>query len=53
MIPVLPYFVMMPGMGMGVAATRTAKPNMARMKSVLGHAIFGMFLTVCLLEAVA
>ena len=52
---VLPYFVMMPGMGMGIAASRTPKPNVARLKSVLGHSIFGcgMFLTAWLLAAVA
>ena len=33
---VLPYFVMMPGMGMGIAASRTSKPNVTRLKSVLG-----------------
>lgn len=52
---VLPYFVMMPGMGIGIAASRTPKPNVARLKSVLGHSIFGcgMFLTAWLLEAIA
>ena len=33
---VLPFFVMMPGMGMGIAASRTPKPNVARLKSVPG-----------------
>jgi hypothetical protein len=50
---VLPYFVMMPGMGMGIAGSRTPKPNVARLKSVIGHSIFGigMYLTARLLEA--
>ncbi len=39
---VLPYFVMMPGMGMGVAASRAPKPNMARLKSLASHGVFGL-----------
>lgn len=39
---VLPYFVMMPGMGMGVAASKTPKPNIARLKSVADHSAFGL-----------
>lgn len=38
---VLPYFVMMPGMGMGIAASRTGKPDIARLKSLAGHSVFG------------
>lgn len=38
---VLPYFMMMPGMGMGIAASRTGKPNVARLKSLAGHSVFG------------
>ncbi len=47
MLLVLPYFVMMPGMGMGIAASRTPKPNVARLMSVVGHSVFGigMYLT--------
>ncbi|WP_027080419.1 DUF2938 domain-containing protein [Luteimonas mephitis] len=52
---VLPYFVMMPGMGMGIAASRTPKPNVARLKSVAGHTVFGlgMYLAAVLMAAVA
>jgi hypothetical protein len=52
---VLPYFVMMPGMGMGIAASRTPKPNVARLKSVAGHSVFGigMYLTARLMESAA
>jgi hypothetical protein len=51
---VLPYFVMMPGMGMGMAGSRTPKPNVTRLKSVIGHSMFGigMYLTAGLMEAV-
>jgi hypothetical protein len=47
---VLPYFAMMPGMGMGMAASRAPKPNVARLKSVAGHSVFGigMYLTALL-----
>lgn len=50
---VLPYFVMMPGMGMGLAASRTPRPNVARLKSVASHSIFGlgMYATALLLAA--
>ncbi|MFP5405094.1 MAG: DUF2938 domain-containing protein [Gammaproteobacteria bacterium] len=50
---VLPYFVMMPGMGMGIAASRTPAPNVARLMSVVGHSIFGvgMYLTATLIAA--
>ena len=39
---VLPYFVMMPGMGAGIAGARTPNPTVARLKSVVGHSIFGL-----------
>ncbi|MFC3216548.1 DUF2938 family protein [Novosphingobium panipatense] len=52
---VLPYFVMMPGMGMGMAGSRTPKPNVTRLKSVIGHSVFGsgMYFTAQLLETAA
>lgn len=39
---VAPYFMMMPGMGMGIAGSRTPKPNITRLKSVMGHSVFGV-----------
>ena len=39
---VVPFFLMMPGMGMGIAGSRTPQPNVARLRSVLGHSIFGL-----------
>jgi hypothetical protein len=50
MLLVLPYFLMMPGMGMGIAASRAPKPNVARLMSILGHSVFGvgMYLTALL-----
>ena len=39
---VAPYFIMMPGMGLGIAGSRTPKPNVTRLKSVMGHSVFGL-----------
>ena len=52
---VLPYFIMMPGMGMGIAGSQTPKPFVTRLKSMIGHSIFGigMYLTARLLAAAA
>jgi len=50
---VAPYFVMMPGMGEGIAASRTKHPNIERVKSVVGHSVFGlgMYLTAVVFNA--
>jgi Protein of unknown function (DUF2938) len=37
-----PFLVMQPGMGAGVAASRTPRPNAARIQSLVTHAIFGL-----------
>ena len=37
-----PWFMMMPGMGMGIAGSRTPEPNIARLRSVVNHSIFGL-----------
>jgi hypothetical protein len=37
-----PYFVMQPGMGAGIAASRTSRPATARIQSLITHAIFGI-----------
>ncbi|HEX6118475.1 MAG TPA: DUF2938 family protein [Dongiaceae bacterium] len=52
---VLPYFMMMPGMGQGVAGSKTPNPIAARLKSVMGHSVFGlgMYLTAWLMAAAA
>jgi hypothetical protein len=41
-----PFFVMQPGMGLGVAASKTPKPNVARLRSLATHTIFGLGLYV-------
>jgi hypothetical protein len=39
---VAPFFVLQPAMGAGVAASRTPKPNVARLRSLAGHTVFGV-----------
>jgi hypothetical protein len=39
---VAPFFVMQPAMGGGIAASRAARPNMARLHSLVMHAVFGL-----------
>ena len=39
---VAPFLVMQPGMGAGIAASRTANPSVARSNSLLTHTIFGL-----------
>lgn len=38
---VAPLFLMQPGMGAGIAARRTPRPAMARLHSLVTHAVFG------------
>lgn len=37
-----PFLVMQPGMGAGIAASRTPRPATARFQSLVTHAIFGL-----------
>ncbi|WP_416052393.1 DUF2938 domain-containing protein [Cupriavidus basilensis] len=37
-----PFFVMQPAMGAGIAASRTPRPGVARLHSVVTHGIFGL-----------
>lgn len=39
---VIPFFVMQPAFGLGVAAANTPRPSQARLKSLVTHAIFGL-----------
>jgi hypothetical protein len=39
---VAPLFVMQPGMGAGIAGSRTPNPNMTRLRSVLNHTMFAL-----------
>ena len=37
-----PFLLMQPGMGAGIAASRTPQPNAARLQSLVTHAVFGI-----------
>ncbi|MGN6461420.1 MAG: DUF2938 domain-containing protein [Pseudolabrys sp.] len=37
-----PFLLMQPGMGLGIAASRTPSPNMARLRSGITHLVFGL-----------
>jgi hypothetical protein len=37
-----PFFLMQPGMGAGIAASRTPKPAAARLRSLVTHTVFGI-----------
>lgn len=37
-----PFLVMQPGMGAGIAASRTPRPNVARFHSLVAHGVFGL-----------
>lgn len=38
---VAPFFILQPGMGAGIAASRTPNPNSVRLQSIINHAVFG------------
>jgi hypothetical protein len=38
----IPYFVMQPSFGLGIAASKTPKPTQARVKSLMTHTVFGL-----------
>lgn len=37
-----PFLIMQPGMGAGFFASRTPKPNLARLRSLIAHTLFGL-----------
>jgi hypothetical protein len=37
-----PFFLMQPGLGLGIAAAKTPKPGVARLRSFLTHTVFGL-----------
>ena len=37
-----PFLVMQPGMGAGIAASRTPRPRAARLQSLVNHGVFGI-----------
>jgi len=44
---VLPFFVMQPALGLGVAASKTPNPMQAKVKSLVTHSVFGIGLYSC------
>ena len=44
---VVPFLVMQPAFGLGVAASRTPHPTQARLKSLMAHTAFGVGLYLC------
>ncbi|MBV1930027.1 MAG: DUF2938 domain-containing protein [Gammaproteobacteria bacterium] len=43
---VIPFLIMQPSFGLGVAAARTPNPTQARLRSLMAHAVFGIGLYV-------
>lgn len=41
-----PFFIMQPGMGAGIASSKTPNPNSARLRSLVTHSVFGIGLYV-------
>ncbi|NHQ85448.1 DUF2938 domain-containing protein [Iodobacter sp. HSC-16F04] len=39
---VFPFFMMQPGMGAGLAASKTPNPKQARLRSLITHTVFGV-----------
>lgn len=42
----LPFFVMQPSFGLGIAASKTPNPIQARLRSLMNHAVFGFGLYI-------
>ena len=40
----MPFFIMQPAFGLGVAASRTSNPTQARLRSLMNHTAFGVSL---------
>lgn len=39
---IAPWFILQPGMGLGVCARKTPKPWLKRLSSILAHSVFGI-----------
>ncbi|MFL5463659.1 MAG: DUF2938 domain-containing protein [Gemmatimonadaceae bacterium] len=37
-----PFFILQPGLGLGIASSKTANPGQARLKSLATHTVFGI-----------
>src|SRR6185436_9092354 len=38
----MPFFIMQPALGLGLAASKTSNPTQARLRSLMNHISFGM-----------
>jgi len=38
----MPFFIMQPAFGLGLAASKTSNPTQARLRSLMNHAVFGV-----------
>src|SRR4029453_17847812 len=45
----VPYLIMQPAFGLGIAAAKTPQPAQARLRSLMAHTVFGIGLYVCAL----
>ncbi|WP_347332004.1 DUF2938 domain-containing protein [Marinimicrobium locisalis] len=45
----VPFFIMQPSFGLGVAASKTPNPKLARIRSLMAHASFGVGLYIAAL----
>ncbi len=43
----VPFLVMQPSFGLGIAASKAPDPSKARLKSLMAHAVFGVGLYAC------
>ena len=43
----VPYLIMQPSFGLGIASSRTPQPTQARLRSLMAHTAFGVGLYVC------
>jgi hypothetical protein len=43
----VPYLIMQPSFGLGIAASNTPQPTQARLRSLMAHTAFGVGLYVC------
>lgn len=50
---VAPFFILQPGMGHGIAASKAPNPNQARVRSLISHTVFGIGLYVAALLVAA
>ena len=43
----VPFFIMQPSLGLGIASSRAPNPTKARLKSLVTHSVFGLGLYLC------